>query len=84
MQYTLFKLYRSEIADILGVSQLVPGLVPLSPVDGANWDTFFYLKILQIGIGFSCHLLKALVTITIIIPSLNDCFESLLSSAPGR
>ena len=47
MQYTLLNLYRSEIAEILGVAQ---------------------------------------VRITNILPSLNDCFESLtlLSSAPGR
>ena len=86
MQYTLFNLYRSEIAEILRVSQLAPGLVPLSSVYGANWDTFFFLKILQICVGFSCHLLNALVTITNIRPRLNNCFESpnLLSSAPGR
>ena len=87
MQYTLFNLYRSEISEILGVSQSGPRLVLLSPVYGAKWDTiFFFLKILQICIGFSCHLLKALVTITNIKPSLNNCFESLtlLSSAPGR
>ena len=42
MQYILFKLYKSEIADILGVSQLALGLVPLSPVYGANWDTIFF------------------------------------------
>ena len=50
MQYTLFKLYRSEIAEILGVSQLAPGLVPHSHVYGTNWDTIFFLKILQICI----------------------------------
>ena len=54
MQYTLFNFYRSEIAEILGVSQLAPGLVLLSPVYGAKWDTiFFFLKILQIRVGFS-------------------------------
>ena len=40
MQYILFNLYKSEIAEILGVSQSAPGLVLLSPVYGANWDIF--------------------------------------------
>ena len=44
MQYTLFSLYRSKIAEILEVSQLALGLVLLK-----DWDTiFFFLKILQI------------------------------------
>ena len=42
MQYTLFNLHRSEIAEILGVSQLTPDIVLLSPVYGANWDTMFF------------------------------------------
>ena len=74
IQYTLFSLYRSEIAEILGVSQLAPGLVLLSPVYGENAGHLFFFKILQICIGYSCHLLKALVTITNILPRLYDCF----------
>ena len=39
MQYALFNLYRSEFAEILGVSQLAPGIVLLSPLYGANFLT---------------------------------------------
>ena len=44
MQYTLCNLYRSEIAEILGVSQLAPGLVLLSPVGymGQTGTLFFF------------------------------------------
>ena len=45
MQYTLFIFYRSEISEIIGESQLAPGLVPLSPVYVENWDPFFSHKL---------------------------------------
>ena len=44
IQYILLNLYRTEIAEIVGVSQIAPGLVSLSPVYGANWDTICFLK----------------------------------------
>ena len=44
MQYTLFNLYRSGIAEILGVSQLAPGLVLLilAPRIRRKLGHFFY------------------------------------------
>ena len=57
MQYTLFNLYRSEIAEILGVSQLALALSYLAPYTGQTGTLFFFL-IFQICIRFQLSFIK--------------------------
>ena len=71
MQYTLFNLHRCEIAEILGMSQLAPGLVLLSPVYGENWDTIFfcYVHIIFDMLAESINFFSQIIVRTIIATS---------------